>query len=211
MKKGNVVSIISCLIISSALVFAMLSDTIGPVVSSLVTTIITTIGSIVIWIQLKRTGVKDSADLIQNMNSVFLQSSGLVYMRDKFASTTNPKDYSEDGLKNGKDETYDIENVEHDDSVNIIEYLEFFENLAAMYQCGTVSIAEIDGCFGFNFFVAMNNRYLQERELIPYKEHYQAIIKLYKTWLQYRQKRNIEVPYSESLLDADSLIIGDVK
>jgi len=211
MKKGNTISIIGCLIISTALIFAMLSDTIGPVISSLVTTIITTIGSVVIWIQLKKTGVKDSSDLIQNMNLIFIKSDGLVYMRDKLAKTSNPKDYSVEGVKAGKDYTKDIENCIFDDSVNIIEYLEFFENIALMYENSTVTIAELDGCFGNDFFVAMNNKYLQDREIIPYKEHYQSIIKMYGPWLEYRLKRNLEIPHSKTLLDYKSLIIGGGK
>ena len=206
MKKNNVISIISCLIIITALVFAMLSDTVGPVVSSLVTTIITTIGSVVIWIQLKRTGIKDSADLIHNLNLAFLQSPGLMHMRDKLARTTDAKDFSLDGKMGDKDTTYDLENSAYDDSINIIEYLEFFENIAVMYQAETLSLNSIDECFGDMFFVAMNNPYIQNREIIPYKEHYIPIIKLYKVWYNFRKKNKLKMPYEETPLDYETLL-----
>jgi len=57
----------------------------------------------------------------------------------------------------------------------------------------------------------MNNKYLQDREIIPYKEHYQSIIKMYGPWLEYRLKRNLEIPHSKTLLDYKSLIIGGGK
>lgn len=208
MKKSNAIIYISCLVVVVAVVFAMLTETIGAILSSLITTIITTFGAVVIWIQLKRNSVKISSELISNMNNILLKSPGLIYLRDKLKRTCNPKDFSVDGKIGKKDTTNDLENFMYDDSVNIIEYLEFFENIGVMYFSGSISMKDLDNCFGEMFFVAMNNKYIQDREIIPYKEHYTNIIKLYGQWFKYRQKHNIVSPYSETPLNYTLLLEG---
>ena len=206
MKKNNFITFISCMVVVVAIVFAMLVEEIGAVVSSLITTIITTIGAVVIWIQLKRASVKTSQELVQNMNNILLKSPGLVYFRDKLLRTTNEKDYSVEGKIGKKDTTADLENFLYDDSVCIIEYLEFFENLGEMFFANTISLRDMDRCFGDMFFAGTNNTYIQNREIIPYKEHYQTTIKLYGVWSAYRKKHNLHSPYEDTPLDYKSLL-----
>ncbi len=210
MKKSNIGIYISCLVVVVAVSFAMLIDTVGAIVSSLITTIITTLGAMVIWIQLKRNGIKVSSELIKNMNIVLLKSPGLLYLRDKLKSTDKAEDYSVDGKKGKQDLTYDLDNAIYDDSINIIEYLEFFENIALMYFSDNLELEDLDNNFGDMFFSAMNNKYIQEREILPYSQHYINIIKLYKEWYKYRQARNIISPYNDNPLDYKE-ILGEEK
>ena len=205
-RNNNFIAYISCLVVVVALVFAMLIEEVGAVISSLITTIITTFGAVVIWIQLRRTRIKVSNELMGNMNTVFLKSTGLVYLRDKLLRTSNPKDYSVDGKIGNKDTTRDLDNFIYDDSVNIIEYLEFFENIGEMYFAGTVTMVDMEKTFGQAFFAAMNNTYIQNREIIPYKEHYQTSIKLYRDWSEYRKKEDIKSPYEDTPLDWKNLL-----
>lgn len=206
MKKSNIGIYISCLVVVVAVSFAMLIDTVGAIVSSLITTIITTLGAMVIWIQLKRNGIKVSSELIKNMNIVLLKSPGLLYLRDKLKSTDKAEDYSVDGKKGKQDLTYDLDNAIYDDSINIIEYLEFFENIALMYFSDNLELEDLDNNFGDMFFSAMNNKYIQEREILPYSQHYINTIKLYKEWYKYRQARNIISPYNDNPLDYKELL-----
>ena len=155
---------------------------------------------------IKKASVKTSRELVNNLNIILLKSPGLVYFRDKLLRTTNPSDYSVEGKIGKKDTTKDLENFLFDDSVCIIEYLEFFENLGEMYFSNTISLKDIDRCFGDMFFAGTNNTYLQNRELIPYKEHYQTTIKLYEVWDKYRKKHNIHSPYEDTPLDYKNLL-----
>ena len=56
------------------------------------------------------------------------------------------------------------------------------------------------------FFVAYNNKYIQNREIIPYKEHYVLSIRLYKEWYKFRQKHGIKSPYENNPLDYEKLL-----
>lgn len=209
MRRSNIIGFISGFVVVTAIILAMLSERIGAVVSSLITTLITTVGAVVVWIQLKQSGEKVSTELIENLNTVFLKSDGLVYLRDKLKKTNNPKDFTLDGKQGKKDTTKDLDNFIQDDSVNIIEYLEFFENIGVIYESGTINMRALDNCFGEAFFVALNNKYIQERELIPYKEHYTTILRLYKVWFNYRKKRNLAIAYEEDALGVDKLLKED--
>ena len=140
------------------------------------------------------------------MNTILLKSPGLGYLRDKLFRTNDPKDFSVDGKIGKKDTTKDLDNFIYDDSVNIIEYLEFFENIGEMYFENSVTLRDMDRSFGEMFFVAMNNTYIQNREIIPYKEHYQTSIKLYGVWSKYRKKHNIKSPYEDTPLAWESLL-----
>lgn len=211
MRKSNFITYISCVVVVVALIFVMLIDEVGATISSLITTIITTFGAVVIWIQLRRQRVKASSELVGNMNTILLKSEGIVNLRDKLLRTTDPRDYSVDGKLGDKDTTEDLDNFMLDDSINIIEYLEFFENVGEMYFADTVSLRDMDRSFGDMFFVAMNNTYIQNREIIPYKEHYQTSIRLYGVWQKYRQKRGIKSPYEETPLPWKSLLMEDAR
>lgn len=206
MKRSNIILVISCLISTVAVVLAMLVDKVGAVVSSLITTAITLFGAIVIWVQIRKNKIRVSGELVYNMNKILVKSSGLMNLRDKLLESDNEKDYSLDGVKNGKDETKTIENFLFDDSVNIIEYLEFFENIGEMYFAGTVALKDIDTMFGEMFFAATNNKYIQQRELVPYKEHYQTTIKLYGALSKYRKARGIVSPHESTPLDWRALV-----
>ena len=204
-KTSSIIVFISCSISIVAVIFAMLIDKVGAVISSLITTAITLFGAVVIWVQLRKNKLKASGELVYKMNMILLKSPGLVHFRDKLMSTCDPKDYSVEGIKGKKDLTEDLDNFVYDDSVNIIEYLEFFENIGEMYFSGSVTIKDMDNCFGDMFFAAMNNPYVQNREIIPYKEHYQTSIKLYGDWSKYREKHAIVSLYSNTPLDYKNL------
>ena len=207
MRRSNIIIIVSCLISSVAVVFAMLIDKVGAIISSLITTAITLFGAIIIWIQLRKNKLRVSGELVYNMNKILIKSPGLMNLRDKMLLSDNEKDYSLDGIKNGVDETHTIEDFMLDDSVNIIEYLEFFENVGEMYFSGTVTLKDIDTMFGEMFFAATNNKYIQDREIIPYKEHYQTTIKLYGALSKYRKAKKIASPHEQTPLNWASLII----
>jgi len=206
MKRNNIILIISCLISIVAVIFAMLIDKVGAVVSSLITTAITLFGAIIIWIQIRKNKIRVSGELVYNMNKILLKSPGLMNLRDKLLSSDNPKDYSLDGMKNGVDTTENLDDFMFDDSVNIIEYLEFFENIGEMYFSGTVALKDLDNMFGDMFFAATNNKYIQQREIIPYKQHYQTTIKLYGDWSKYRKVHGVVSPHADSPLDWYALV-----
>ena len=71
-----------------------------------------------------------------------------------------------------------------------INYLVYLEGLATVILNGAMSINNIDGLFGYRFFIAVNNKAIQEEELVKYPIHYQGIYTLFELWA--REKRRID-------------------
>ena len=61
----------------------------------------------------------------------------------------------------------------------------------------------INNMYGYVFFVFVNNKYIQEKEILPNEKYYQGIIEAYGLWVKYLKKHNKEVMLEEnSLLEA---------
>lgn len=89
----------------------------------------------------------------------------------------------------------------------LINYLTFFESLYIMLKKGALDIKVIDNLFARRFFAVVNNRNVQETELVSqdnYK-YYWNIFKLYSKWKKYRKEqekrqRKINPYYEDELL-----------
>jgi len=54
--------------------------------------------------------------------------------------------------------------------------------------------------YGYMFFVFVNNKYIQQTELLPNIQFYQGIVKAYRTWEIYLIKHNKEILLNENSL-----------
>ena len=80
--------------------------------------------------------------------------------------------------------------IKEDDRAKLDEYLVFFETISVLNKRGVVSMDILDEMFGYRFFIAMNNSYVQEVEIFPTGlDNYEALIELYKEWRKYRLKK----------------------
>lgn len=75
-----------------------------------------------------------------------------------------------------------------------INYLVYLEGMAPLILHGVLSLENIDNLMAYRFFLAMDNRELQEVELKPYAEYYRGCFKLYKKWKEYRGRKNLKNP-----------------
>ena len=84
------------------------------------------------------------------------------------------------------------------DRQDIVAYLTFFEMLASMYDRRVIFVSSFDSLFGYDFFLAVNNKAVREIELEPYREYYVEIYKLKPVWEAYRRRKNLPIPFSSS-------------
>lgn len=210
-KHKSIITAVAFILILTAFVVTMFVDKLGPIITSITSTVITVIGALVIWIQFKRDGELASIDIVSQLNKLFVKSDGLMYLREKLMRTSDPKEYSDQGMLKGKDITRLPDSYITDDNLNLIEYLEFFENIAVMVFDDVLSIKSIDSVFGDSFFYALNNTFIQNIEIIPYIEHYTHIVVLHKEWTNYRLKNGIAIPYYETSLSKNLEGYNDIK
>ncbi len=99
-------------------------------------------------------------------------------------------------------ENYDFENLPDIDMENIYisNYLTFFEVLHLLIKRGTLTIDMFDDLFGYRFFIAVHNPYVQRQKLVKSPENFKNIYILEKEWTEYRKKRNIPIFHEEYCL-----------
>ena len=104
-------------------------------------------------------------------------------------------------IKDADDDMYSKEtNFTDKDYEGILVYAQWIEALAAIINRGVISLDFIDDMYGYVFFVFVNNKYIQEKEILPNAKYYQGLIKAYESWVKYLKKHGKEVMLEENSL-----------
>jgi len=178
MKKRNYLLytfvIIICLILLSTLT---LDNLLGSRISNIVTTITALIGAAALFIQFQRDKRINEISFILSLSHHFYLSNGpheILIKLDKYEKGEN-----------------DIFN--ETDYPKIIAYLEWLEELAVGINQGLIEFDFIDDFLSYRFFLIVNNKYVQDAELIPEYKNYRGIYKLHKTWSKYKKKKKLPI------------------
>lgn len=100
-------------------------------------------------------------------------------------------------------ENYDFENLPdlELENVEISNYLTFFEVFQLLIDRNTLTIDMFDDLFGYRFFIAVHNPYVQKQKLVKTPDNFRNLYKLERDWKKYRQKRGKAVFHEEYSLD----------
>ena len=100
-------------------------------------------------------------------------------------------------------EEYDFENLPDLELKNIYisNYLTFFETFQLLIDRGTLTIDMLDDLFGYRFFIAMHNPYVQKQKLVKSPENFRNLYKLEKEWSAYRKKTGRPIFHEEYSLE----------
>lgn len=82
-------------------------------------------------------------------------------------------------------------------NVDISNYLTFFETFQLLIENGTLSIEMLDDLFGYRFFIAVHNPYVQRRKLVRSPNNFRNLYKLEKTWTEHRKKNGMSIFHEE--------------
>jgi len=78
------------------------------------------------------------------------------------------------------------EKIEEADRAAVVEYLTFFETLYILMNRDVVNISMIDDLFAYRFFSAVNNKDIQDMELVKDAIYYKNIYRLDNLWHKHR-------------------------
>lgn len=137
-------------------------------ISTVVVTIFTIVGGIAIWIQLKRERDLKEAEFLMEYNNSFITNSEFTKVEKTL------EDYNK-----GRCTKATVKNIDRQDLIN---YLVYLEALGALVNKGVLSLKTIDNLFSYRFFLATNNKIVQQMELIPDAEYYIGCYVLHKHW-----------------------------
>lgn len=95
-----------------------------------------------------------------------------------------------------KEEIINDENRQH-----FVNYLVHLEGLAPLIIEGLLNLEHIDDLLSYRFYLAVNNKELQEKELKPFADYYRGCFKIYKIWTEYRKNKGYSILLEENGLD----------
>ena len=94
------------------------------------------------------------------------------------------------------DEIINVDNRQH-----FVNYLVHLEGLAPLIIEGILNLEHIDDLLSYRFYLAVNNKEVQEKELKPFADYYRGCFKIYKIWTEYRKKKGYSILLEDSSLD----------
>ena len=100
-------------------------------------------------------------------------------------------------------ENYDFENLPdlEMENIHISNYLTFFETFQLLLESDTLSMRLLNDLFGYRFFIAVHNPYVQRKKLVKSPENFVNLYRLEREWIQYRKKKGLKIFHEEYSLE----------
>ncbi len=186
MKKNKFVLVISITMMIVALIGSLfLDEVVGAKISNIVTIITAIVGALALFIQFKKDKELNMASFIIDYSVHFYDIYHLNGILNELEKCRVDKDYK----LNIKEHYQDI-----------VAYLEWAESLAALVNSNLLSFEKIDDVLSYRFFLIVNNKQVQDAEIIPCKDFYRGIIKMYDKWSAYKKKNGLHIIFEENEL-----------
>ena len=181
-SKGKLVGYFLMILASVAVVFlAAANDADIIQVASLVSAVI---GVVLLAIEISQSRKITEADFLSDLNSSFVTNEDYKKAYTLF-------------------ENYDFENCPDIDmeNIHISNYLTFFETFQLLIEHGTLSMRVLNDLFGYRFFLAVHNPYVQRRKLVKSPENFVNLYRLEREWVRYRREKGLKIFHEEYCLE----------
>jgi len=186
MKRSKAVLVISIIMMAAALVGSLfLDDVLGARISNIVTIITAIVGAVALFVQFKKDKELNMASFVIDYSVQFYDIYNLNNILNELEKCRVDKKYKLDVEKNYQD---------------IVAYLQWLESLAALVNTNLLTIEKIDNVLSYMFFLIVNNKEVQDKEIIPCREFYRGIFELYEKWSAYKKKKNMQIIFEENEL-----------
>lgn len=166
-------------------------------ISSGITAITTIIAAIAFWLEFSNSSDLSESSYIVKLNSLFITNKKMTKVEHCLEVYYYEQEKEHKANPALPDYFHDIKSMDHQ---HVINYLVYLESLAAVVKKSTLRFEAIDNLFAYRFFIAVNNKDLQESEIIPYSSFYQGLVFLSKEWTKYREARGLDIPMKENSL-----------
>lgn len=184
MKKTNRYLLMLLIILLLIIMIRIVSPIMGNEITTILTTATTVIGIFSVFIEMKRSADIAECEFIFNLQKQFDDNPKIQKFYEQL----------DNDFANGVKINDSIKRTE------IVSYLTFFEMMCNLIIKNVISIEDIDDLYAYPFFIAVNNKTIQDIELRKYKSYYQNIYKIYSKWYQYRKLKKNEIPYEKNKL-----------
>lgn len=186
MKKGRIITIVSIFMICCGLFSTIvLEEGLASRISEIVTVATALVGAIALFLQFKRDKSINEASFMLEYWKAFSENNKLIAIQNKCDADMSSK------------KTHFTE----DDYDSIVTYAQWLEALCATIKRDILSFDFINDMYSYIFFVFVNNKYIQKKELLPNLEYYHGIVEVYGLWTKYLCKRGKKIMLEENALD----------
>ncbi|MBE6701572.1 MAG: hypothetical protein E7582_06780 [Ruminococcaceae bacterium] len=177
-------------------------------VKSIIYIIITFVGVGIIMFSTKNEAPIQIISLVAAILSVVLLGAE-IYMSRKiteagFLADLNTSFVTNEDYKKAYSmfENYDFDSLPDLDmeNIHISNYLTFFEIFQLLIDRGTLTIEMLDNLFGYRFFIAVHNPYVQKMKLVKSPENFVNLYILEKAWIEHRKKKGSPIFHEEYAL-----------
>lgn len=162
----------------------LLMPTLGTKISTLLTTVTTITGIFSVFLEMKRSADIAECEFIFNLQKQFDDNKTIQEIYKKL-----------------DDDYFERESIESNISRRgIVSYLTFFEMMCNLIIKDVLQIDDVDALYAYPFFIAMNNKKIQDTELVRFKQFYRNIYTVYPKWINYRKNKGFEIPFEENII-----------
>ncbi len=151
----------------------------APLLKDIVITVISFVAALAVFIQIKEGTEVSRAEFIINLQETYSEAEGFTdlftHCWQNYNNNLSYKEMSEYLKRDGKDEV-------------LLNYLTFFESIYLMKEQGVLRFDILDELFGRRFFIVVNNKAVQDIDLVPNYKYYLNVIYLYNDWKGFRLK-----------------------
>lgn len=184
--KSAMLILSTTLIVLGVVVSSFLSGY-GSIISSVVTTITAIIGAVALYIQFKKDKDVNQASFMMQFHEYFYSTEGCKTILDVL-----------DEHANGK---FSIDLTDKKYYKDIMGYLGWIRTLCSLIDNRVLEINKIDEIFSYRFFAILNNKQIQDIEIVKNRQYYSLIYQVYQKWVSYRRKHGKYIVFDETSLD----------
>lgn len=180
--KVKIVAYILMIMISVSVVFISVKNGVDAIqITSLAAAIL---GVVLLAIEIYQSRKITEADFLADLNASFVTNEDYKKAYTLF-------------------ENYDFKNLPDIDmeNIHISNYLTFFEIFQLLIDRGTLSIEMLNDLFGYRFFIAVHNPYVQKKKLVKSPENFVNLYRLERDWMKYRKKKGLPIFHEEYSLE----------
>lgn len=180
--KSRIVGYAAMIAISVAIV--MVSAGTGGDVIQIASLLSAVIGVVLLAVEISQSRKITEADFIADLNASFVTNEDYKRAYTMF-------------------ENYDFENLPDLDmeNIHISNYLTFFETFQLLLESETLSMRQLNDLFGYRFFLAVHNPYVQRQKLVKSPENFVNLYRLEREWIKYRKARGLKIYHEEYSLE----------
>lgn len=180
--KAKIIAYISLIITSVAVVFISVKNGIDAIqIASLAAAVL---GVVLLAIEIYQSRKITEAEFLAELNASFVTNDDYKKAYTMF-------------------ENYDFENLPDIDmdNIHVSNYLTFFEIFQLLIDRGTLSIKMLNDLFGYRFFIAIHNPYVQKKKLVKSPDNFVNLYLLERDWIAYRKKKGLPIFHEEYSLE----------